>query len=393
MELIRISSYQALKLLRLKMGLRIVHASHSFYPAIGGMETAIKCLAEEQVKMGHEVHVVTSLIQGKARNEVINGVQIHRVKTIRFHYPDLTLPREIPREILKKADIVHVHSQNSLFSVKMLEESDKLAVKTACYFVAVDAFNKSPNLLIRLLAPYYGRMNTLKALRMSDLLLVKSIRDLKILREKYGVEATYLPDGVPDYYFTVKKDTSDVFRRRFGIRQQNFFLYIGRMHRLKGPHILVKALKYVSENVAAVFIGPDGGYLSETLSLAERIGVKDRVYVLGYVDEETKIQAIDSATALVLPSITEYVEVYPMVISEAWTREKPVIASSVGGIPYRIKHGINGILVAPSDYRMLANAMLELIDNNKLAEEMGRNGRKEVLSWREVTLKSIELYR
>jgi glycosyltransferase involved in cell wall biosynthesis len=257
--------------------------------------------------------------------------------------------------------------------------------------MAVEAFKNHPNILVRLFAPYYGRRNTKRALELADMSLVRSIRDLEILK-KYGVEAQYLPDAVPEYYITTEKANPDEFREKFEIKQEKFFLFIGRMHKLKGPHILVKALKYVGEGVAAVFIGPDGGYLKETLDLAGRIGVKDRVYMLGYVDEETKIKALDSATALVLPSIADYVEVYPMVISEAWAREKPVIASMVGGIPYRIKQDVNGVLVDPSDPRMLAEAMLKVAHDKELAKKMGRNGRKEVFSWREIAAKSIQFY-
>jgi glycosyltransferase involved in cell wall biosynthesis len=128
------------------------------------------------------------------------------------------------------------------------------------------------------------------------------------------------------------------------------------------------------------------------MNLAEKIDVTRRVYYLGYVDEKTKVEALDSATALALPSLADYVEVYPMVISEAWAREKPVIASSVGGIPYRVKQGINGLLVNPSDPKMLAEGMLKLLDDEESAKEMGKNGRKDVFSWREIAEKSIQLY-
>jgi len=231
-----------------------------------------------------------------------------------------------------------------------------------------------------------------EGLKIADLPLVKSIRDLEVLREKYDVEAEYLPDAVPEYYFTAEKVDPSEFREKFGIKQEKFFLFIGRMHRLKGPHILVEALKYISEDIAAVFIGPDGGYLKKTLELGEKLGVRDRVYMLGYVDEKTKIQALDSAIALVLPSIADYVEVYPMAISEAWARERPVIASRIGGIPYRIKHGVNGILVDPSDPKALAEAMLKVARDEELADKMGRNGRKDVFSWREIAARSIQLY-
>ncbi|MCS7367595.1 MAG: glycosyltransferase family 4 protein [archaeon YNP-WB-062] len=375
--------------------MKIVHVYHHYHPVVGGLERAVQNIAEELARLGHEIHVVASKFGAGDRpeEEVVNGIHVHRVKGLRLHYPDLTYPLEYPDKVFRDADIVHGHSQNSLFVVKIVERAKKFGVKTLIHFMAVDAFKDHPNFFIRLLAPYYGGKNTKVALKIADLPLVRSIRDLEILKRMYGVEAKYLPDAVPDYYFTAEKSNPDKFREKFGIKQGKFFLFIGRMHKLKGPQILVGALKYADEDIAAVFIGPDGGYLRKTLNLAGKIDVKRRVYYLGYVDEKTKIEALDSATALVLPSLADYVEVYPMVISEAWAREKPVIASSVGGIPYRVKHGINGLLVNPSDPKMLAEAMLKLASEEGLAEEMGRNGRKEVLSWREVAEKSIQLYK
>ena len=374
--------------------MRIIHVYHSYYPAIGGMERVVQNVAEEQVKLGHEVHVITSynVARNRLAEEKLNKVYVHRVRSLRLGYPDLTYPLDYPVDILKNAYIVHGHSQNSLFTVKVIERAKRFGVKTMMHFMAVDALNDHPNSLVRLIGPHYSMWALLKAIKNSDVKLVKSYRDKEILRSRYNINAIYVPDGVSDYYFTAEKADPNEFRKKFGIKQEKIFLFIGRIHKLKGPHILVKALKYVREDVAVVFIGPDSGYLKETLDLVKRIGVKDRVYMLGYVDEETKMKALDSATALILPSIVDYVEVYPMIISEAWAREKPVIASKIGGIPYRVKQDVNGVLVDPSDPKMLAEAMLKVAHNDELAKEMGRNGRKDVFSWKEIAAKLIQLY-
>jgi glycosyltransferase involved in cell wall biosynthesis len=373
--------------------MRIAHVVHSYFPRVGGIERAVQYLAEEQVKLGNDVMVVTSNIGViSPRKEIIGRVNVIRLKSRKLLYNDLTLPIEEPS--IKDIDIIHAHSQNSLFSIIV---SRKLKIKTdgkvVFHFMAIDTFKDHPNILIRLIAPYYGKRNTSNALKIADLLLVRSIRDLEILKKRYGVEAEYLPDAVPDYYFTAEKSDPDKFREKFGIKQEKFFLFIGRMHKLKGPQILVRALKYVNEDIAAVFIGPDGGYLVKTLDLAEKIGVKSRVYYLGYVDEKTKIEALDSATALVLPSLADHVEVYSIVVSEAWARGKPVIASRVGEIPYRIRQYVNGVLVNPSDPKALAEVMLKVAHDDELAGEMEKNGRKYVFSWREVAVKSLQLYR
>jgi glycosyltransferase involved in cell wall biosynthesis len=358
------------------------------------MERVVQNVAEEQAKLGHEVHVITSynVARNSLAEEKLNKVYVHRVRSLRLGYPDLTYPLDYPVDILKNADIVHGHSQNSLFTVKVIERAKRFGVKIAMHFMAVDALNTHPNSLVRLIGPRYSRWVLLKAIKNSDLKLVKSYRDKEILRSRYNVNAVYVPDGVPDYYFTAEKADPNEFRKKFGIKQEKIFLFIGRIHKLKGPHILVKALKYVGEDIAAVFIGPNGGYLKETLDLVERIGVKDRVYILGYVDEETKMKALDSATALILPSIADFAEVYSMVISEAWAREKSVIASKVGEIPYRVKQDVNGVLADPSDPKMLAEAMLKVAHNHELANQMGKNGKKNVFSWKEIAAKLIQLY-
>lgn len=140
------------------------------------------------------------------------------------------------------------------------------------------------------------------------------------------------------------------------------------------------------------FIGPDDGYLKDTLDLAERLKVRNRVYILGYLDEETKIAAIDSAVALVNPSMADHVEVYSIVLSEAWAREKPVIASNIGELTYRVRQNVNGILVPPSNPKLLAEAMMNLIITSKDSEQMGRSGKATVFPWERIAAKSIALY-
>lgn len=373
----------------------IVHAFHHYWPVVGGMERAVQFLAEMQSSLGHEVHVITSRFGARERpsTEIVNGVYVHRVPSRRLVYPDLTIPKVLPYDLIKNADVVHVHGHNSMFSQSALEAANRAGSKTVCYFMAVDSFKDHPNLLIRLLGPYYDSRNVKRALRRVDLPLVKNARDLDILRRKYGAEAVLLPDGIPSRYIQAAKTESEKFRAKYGIRHDEFFLFIGRIHKLKGPHVLVKAMKYLEHDVASVFIGPDGGYLKTVKALAEKLGVHDRFYYLGYVSEEDKIAAIDSAVALVVPSLSDYVEVYSIVISEAWAREKPVIATSVGGLPYRVKNRENGILVRPGDPKMLADAMRSLLIDRKQAESMGKKGKGEILTWEEIATKSITLYR
>ncbi|MGB9622245.1 MAG: glycosyltransferase family 4 protein [Candidatus Bathyarchaeia archaeon] len=373
--------------------MNIVHICCHYWPVVGGLESVVKALAEGMAKLGHEVHVITSTygVANRPKEEFINGVYIHRIKSIRVNYPDLTYPTEIPKSVLRNADVVHGHSQNSLFTVRIVEEAKKLGAKTVMHFMAVDAFRDSPDRLVRLLAPYYGIWTVRKAIKVSDVKLVKSFRDMRVLERRYGVKVEYVPDGV-DEELLRKPNMAEEFRRKYSIWDP-FVVYMGRLHRLKGIDVLIKALAIAMREeprLKALIVGPcDQRPYRE---LANRLGIVDKVLFTGFVDENTKIGAIDASIGLVLPSISNYVEVFSLAITEAWTRGKPVIASAVGEIPYRVKNMVNGLLVPPRDPKALAQAILLLAHDKKLGQRLGEEGRSNVTTWNQVIDKLLKVY-
>jgi glycosyltransferase involved in cell wall biosynthesis len=372
--------------------MRIVHIHHHYWPVIGGLENVVKALAEGMARLGHEVHVITSTYgaEGRPRGETVNGVHVHRVRSVRLGYPDLTYPLEYPTHLLKSADVVHGHSQNSLFTVKMVEKAKELGARTAMHFMAVDALGDHPNPLVRSLGPLYGRQAALRAIRSSDVKLVKSLRDKEVLKSRYGIDAAYVPDGVDERLLTAPNKAEE-FRAQHNI-DGPFVVYVGRLHRLKGIDVLIRAIGIAAreEPITAVIIGP--GDQRPYRELADRLGVGRNVVFTGFVSEEVKIGALDASTALVLPSISNYVEAFSLAITEAWARGRPVVASAVGEIPYRVRHMVNGLLVPPRNPKALADAILQLIRDRKLSERLGAEGKKRVITWDKVINELLKLY-
>jgi len=372
--------------------MKIVHVHHHYWPVIGGLENVVKALAEGMVRLGHEVHVITSRYgaEDRPREEVINGVYIHRVKSIRLRYPDLTYPIEIPRDVLRNADIVHGHSQNGLFTMRMVEEVKRLGVKTVMHFMAVDALRDHPNTLIRLLGPIYSDIMLRRALSFANIHLARSLRDKELLESRFNVNVEYVPDGVPKW-FIEHDHAENSFRHKYGVNG-DYVLYMGRLHPLKGIDVLLRAMSIVVNKIdlRLVIVGP--GDKRPYVRLARRFGIDRYVLFLGFISEEDKIGAIDGSVCVVLPSISNYVEVYPMAVSEAWARAKPVVASSVGGVPYRVKHMVNGLLVPPRDPRALAEALVTLAQDKELSVRLGIEGRKSVFTWDEIVGKLLSIY-
>jgi len=131
--------------------MKIMHVHHTFHPVLGGVERAIQKICEELVKLGHEVHVITSTysMHNMPRHEELNDIHIHRVKAWTLHFPDLTIPREMPRELVKEVDVVHGWSQNSYFTYRICREAKRVCKPVIMYFLGVDYLKNHYNPIIR----------------------------------------------------------------------------------------------------------------------------------------------------------------------------------------------------------------------------------------------------
>src|SRR2546425_7533059 len=80
---------------------------------------------------------------------------------------------------------------------------------------------------------------------------------------------------------------------------------------------------------------------------------------------------------------------------EAMACGKPVVASAIGGLKEMIRNRENGILVPPARPDLLADAILELIRDRQLSDEIGEAARESVLdghSWACVAAKVSAIY-
>ena len=368
----------------LRSDLNIVHVTQHYYPNIGGIETVVRNIAEEQARQGDDVYVVTR--GANHLEETLNDVRIHRIRGVSIAgQPDLTVPLEIPVDVLKKAFIVHVHSHNSLFNLGIALKAKVLGTKIVTHFMAVDTLREHPSPVVRSLGPFYQSMITRTMLNLSDIVLAKSHRDLLLLRRRYKARPVYVPDGIGLHYFS-EPSNPFLFRKRYHIHEDVILLFIGRLHPSKGPQTLISAIPYMlSEyrHVKVVFIGP--GNQDWLKQLARRLGVQQYVLFAGVVNEMMKLSAIDASRCVIVPSMYDFVEVFSLVSSEAWARGKPVVATPVGELAYRVKNGVNGLLFYPGDAEGLGKALLKLGRTNFRINE-------KLYLWKDIAASLREIY-
>ncbi|MFC5861895.1 glycosyltransferase family 4 protein [Acidicapsa dinghuensis] len=180
----------------------------------------------------------------------------------------------------------------------------------------------------------------------------------------------------------------------YGDNKSRRFVFLGRLVDWKRIDIVIRALAQVpSAELEIIGDGPMSGPCS---ALARELGVQERVFFAGWVPQQECPARLQSALALVLPSIYEC---GGAVVLEAMAMGKPVIASRWGG-PADYLNETCGILINPdSEAAMVkgfAEAMERLIDSPGLARAMGNAGRQRALrdfDWRTKIDFVLEIYR
>jgi len=128
--------------------------------------------------------------------------------------------------------------------------------------------------------------------------------------------------------------------------------------------------------------------LVDGLAGAER----ERVRVLGYVDDATRRDALAAADLYAQPSRTDS---FGITFLESWASGTPVVAANAGGVPAVVRHGVDGLLVPFGDVAALAGAIRRLLADRALAGAMGEAGRRRVareLTWDAVYGRVRSLY-
>ncbi|MGB9738115.1 glycosyltransferase family 4 protein [Chloroflexus sp.] len=150
-------------------------------------------------------------------------------------------------------------------------------------------------------------------------------------------------------------------------------------------HTLAAMRRLWAQGSDAVWVqcGPAFGGFAEAVA-ALTPSERTRVRILGYVDDDTRRDALAAADVYVQPSRTDS---FGITYLEAWCNGVPVIGARAGGVPAVIRHGVDGWLVPFGNVPAIAEAIDRLLRDRTLARAMGAAGRARV--WRELTWDAV----
>jgi glycosyltransferase involved in cell wall biosynthesis len=203
-------------------------------------------------------------------------------------------------------------------------------------------------------------------------------------------KVTVIPNGIDPETYRTRLDPGEV-KKRYGIHPlAPVVLFVGRLTYQKGPDLLVQAIPEILAkrwDVQFLFAGTGDmrGYLE---AMAHGLPVQ----FLGYVSDADHIRLLNACDLVAVPSRNEP---FGLVLTEAWSAERCVVATDVGGLSENIDNYVNGIKV-PVRPESIAWGICHLIDDPAYMQKLGRAGRRKVMEkfrWDVVTERTLGVYR
>ena len=230
---------------------------------------------------------------------------------------------------------------------------------------------------------------------------------------EYGSRCSTVYNGV---------DTEEIqasFERRLN-HQLARVLFVSRVSPEKGVHVLLDAFKKVVKRrpdarldiIGGEFIPPrefiidmtkdpmvrdlarfyGSSYLQYLREQVEKNELGKHVNFLGHIPRHELVERLQQADLFVQPSIAS--EMFGMGVAEAMAAGVPVVATKICGLPEVVEEGKTGFLVAPDDREALADAIVHLLDDFCLSQQMSRAARaraERMFTWESAveTLKRV----
>ena len=210
----------------------------------------------------------------------------------------------------------------------------------------------------------------------SDKIIVANEYEKKIFSELGGEnKIEIIENGI-----NLEKMKSDVdFKKKYAINH-DYFLFLGRFHKVKGIDTLLKAMQLIKNHslmssVKLVIMGVNFGFEEEMMKMIKEMNLNDVVKVIKNPPREDVIAAYKEREFLVLPSRWELSPLTPL---EGFAFKKPTISTKVHGIPYTLDDGKNSILVESENFNELSDKIIELLNDKTKCRELGINGYEHI---------------
>ncbi|MGE3270428.1 MAG: glycosyltransferase family 4 protein [Chloroflexota bacterium] len=375
--------------------MHILMLNYEFPPLGAGGSTSTFNLARNIVALGHQVDMVTMGFRGVPAEEVMDGIRVYRVPSIRARR-EVCHTHEMATYVLSgtaKATQLASRNRYDLANAHFIFPTGPIAyalrrLRGLPYILTArgsDVPGHNPNRFRfdhQLLRPVWRGL-----VRDADAVVAVS-RHLaaRIEENAPGVSVHAIPNGCsplgPADEPPRERD-ADLAGGRMRV------LMVTRLHEFKGVQYMLEAASRLSLDLEVNIVG-DGPYRSTLEAQAARIGKPVRFW--GWLDRNSPDmwRLYRESSVFVFPSEREG---SPTVVQEAMSAGLAVVAADAAGTPEVV--GDAGILVSPKDPAGIADALVRLANDPALVKELSARARERVrteFDWRRLAARYVDLY-
>ncbi|MBI3952013.1 MAG: N-acetyl-alpha-D-glucosaminyl L-malate synthase BshA [Acidobacteria bacterium] len=340
------------------------------YPTYGGSGIVASELGMELAQRGHRVHFISTSLPTRV-TELSDRIHFHEVEVMDYplfeYVPyDMALATK-QAEVAREADLdlLHVHyaiphSISAFLAREMLRPDRYLPVITTLHGTDITLVGRDRSYL-----PI-----TRFGIQRSDGVTAVSEHLRQATCETFGVcHIRVVPNFINEALYTRRPDPTK--RARLAPSGEKIIMHVSNFRPPKRAPDCVEILARVRAKVDArlVMVG-DGLERAQAEWLAHRRGVAEFVHFAG--KQPYMPDCLSLADVLLLPS---ELESFGLAALEAMACEVPVVASRVGGLPEVIDDGVTGYLLEVGDVDAMAEAAIQLLQDESLHQEMGRRAR------------------
>ena len=373
---------------------------HSIH--VGGIAFHVSELANALERKGHEVHVFTRMGRwDHPQYENIFGVHYHRcpfasnpdfieeVNNMCRAFVDAVFATE---DHIGAFDVIHGHDWLTTSALAWIKEGRRrrtiFTMHSTEYGRCGNNFYNGDSERIRH-QEWLGTYCADHVIAVSKTLKGETQWIYNVPDDKIDV----IYNGVSYWRYDGWLDPADV-KRMYGIGPMDpTILFTGRMVYQKGPDLLVEAIPYILNyypNAKFVFVG-DGNMKPGMEAKARDMGVDHATRFLGYKNGWQLVDLYKACDCVCVPSRNEP---FGIVLLEAWSAGKPVVACNNGGPSEIIWHDVNGLKIFANP-ESVAWGLGTIFADFDYARWMGRNGRvavESVFSWDTVAEEVASVY-
>lgn len=154
----------------------------------------------------------------------------------------------------------------------------------------------------------------------------------------------------------------------------NYVLFVSRLEEDKRPHLFIDSFSHLPENIRGIMVG-DGSLRDKINMMIESRGLRHRIELKSNIDIKELVKLYQDSLCIVF---CPFDEDYGFITLEAFMSKKPVITiEDSGGVLEFVDHGHNGF-ICKEDSSMIAEKIISLHNNKKLAYELGNTGYEKI---------------